>query len=105
MVELQSEPDLSPDLQEAFDEAALIAREYLRFGGREPRLLFRREYLPLSRICELVLETNCNLRMPVGVEDNLRRLLRLRSRHRSSYSTGAGCLLKLINDKKQEGGG
>lgn len=104
MVDSQSEPNLPTELQQAFDEAALVARDYLSLGGREPRLLFRSEYLPLSKICELILATNSNLRMPIGVEDNLRRLLLSQSDHHSSYSTGAAHLLKLINDKKKERG-
>jgi hypothetical protein len=104
MVDTQSEPNLPTELQQAFDEAALVVRDYLSWGGREPRLLFHSEYLPLSKICELVLATNSNQRMPIGVEDNLRRLLLSRSDHHSSYSTGAAHLLELINDKKKERG-
>jgi hypothetical protein len=106
MVEQPSEP-MPEDVREAFRGAIRLYADW-KFGGLERALSFRGlQQVSLSGVCDLVLSYR-NEPLPGEVHDELWNLMigRLNLKEEfaedPTYTTGARCLDKLIQDQRAD---
>jgi hypothetical protein len=107
MVEQLSEP-MPNDVRGAFSAAIRLYGEW-KFGDAEPLVGFRKlRQISISGVCELVLgyrneQLPANLRNVLGqLIDGTRMNLKVELDEDPSYTTGAQCLLKMIDDYRRQ---
>ncbi len=107
MFEQLSEP-MPNDVRQAFSEAIRLYNEW-KFGDSEPLVGFRKlRQISISGMCELVLGYR-NEPLPANLRNLLRHLidgthvnLKVELDEDPSYTTGAQCLLKMIDDHRRQ---